>query len=284
MIHPRIPQTSAEVASHYDELDHAYRKIWGDHVHHGYWARGDETPEQATEGLVDLVASRLDLAPDQEVCDIGCGYGATAARLAERNKVRVTGLTLSARQADIARQRDDRQGRLAFHCRDWLANGLPDRSFDRAYAIESSEHMPDKQRFFDEAFRTLRPGGRMVICAWLARDGAARWEIDHLLEPICREGRLPSMGTREDYEALAARAGFQLLGFEDISRQVRRTWSICARRLLGRLVSDRAIIRLVASRRTRNRDFILSLPRLILAYRTGAMRYGLFMLQRPTAA
>ncbi len=284
MIYPRVPQSSSEVADHYDELDQVYRGIWGEHVHHGYWARGDESSGEATEALVDLLASHLDLSPGQMLCDIGCGYGATAARLAGMHGVHVTGLTLSARQATIAAARPDPERRLKFEQRDWLNNGFPQGIFDRAYAIESSEHMPDKQRFFDEAFRTLRPGGRLVICAWLARSGAGRWEVDHLLEPICREGRLPSMGTREDYEALASCAGFALLGFEDISRQVRRTWSICAWRLFGKLATNREYRRLITSSRTRNRSFIFSLPRLILAYRTGAMRYGLFMLQRPPAA
>ena len=280
MIIPRTPQTSGDVADHYDELDPVYRGIWGDHVHHGYWRRGDESPAEAVEALADLVADRLDAAAGQHVCDIGCGYGATAARLAERRGLRVTGVTLSARQAEYAQARPDPGGRLDFLLRDWLGNGFPDASFDHAYAIESSEHMPDKARFFAEAFRTLRPGGRLVICAWLARTGASRWEVDHLLEPICREGRLPGMGTKEDYEVMARAAGFELIGFEDISRQVRKTWSICTRRLIGAALTDGALLRLLASPRTRNRSFALSLPRLIWAYRTGAMRYGLFVLRR----
>ena len=94
--------------------------------------------------------------------------------------------------------------------RDWLDNGLPDAAFDRAYAIESSEHMVDKARFFAEAQRVLKPGGRFVVCAWLEGEDATPWQVRHLLEPICREGRLPSMGSRADYEALAAAAGFRL--------------------------------------------------------------------------
>ena len=280
MIIPRTSQTSADVADHYDELDRVYRRIWGDHVHHGYWLKGTESPVEAVEALADLVAEKLGASAEQLICDIGCGYGATAARLAEQRQLRVTGVTLSARQADYAKARPDPGGRLDFLLGDWLANGFPDSSFDHAYAIESSEHMPDKARFFAEAFRTLRPGGRLVICAWLARTGASRWEVDHLLEPICREGRLPGMGTREDYEALARDAGFELLGFEDISRQVRKTWSICARRLIGAALTDSATRRLLASSHTRNRSFALSLPRLIWAYRTGAMCYGLFVLRR----
>jgi tocopherol O-methyltransferase len=280
MIYPNEVQTAADVAGHYDELDAVYREIWGEHVHHGFWRTGRETPEEATEALVELVAERLALAEGQAVCDIGCGYGASAARLAATRGVSVTGFTLSQEQARIALARIPSAGALAFQRRDWLDNGLAHQSFDRAYSIESSEHMVDKQLFFTEAFRVLRTGGRLVVCAWLARTGAGPFEIRHLLEPICREGRLPSMGTREDYEALATNAGFAPLGFDDISRDVRRTWSICARRAAKKLAIDRAFRRFAFASTTRNRSFMLSVPRLMLALRTGAMRYGVFVWEK----
>lgn len=279
MIYPNAPQTAADVGGHYDELDETYRAIWGEHVHHGLWRTGRESPREATAALVELVAARLTLAPGQAVVDIGCGYGASAAQLTARHRVAVTGLTISAAQARIAATR-------GFTCvrRDWLDNGLADAAFDGAYAIESSEHMVDKARFFAEAFRVLRPGGRLVVCAWLATSAPRRFQIRHLLEPICREGRLPSMGSREDYEALAKDAGFAALGFEDVSRNVRRTWAICARRVAARLLTDRGFRRLALSRSTRNRAFLLSLPRLMLALRTGAMRYGVFAWEKPAAS
>jgi tocopherol O-methyltransferase len=278
VILPSVPQRAGDVAAHYDELDAAYRRIWGEHVHHGYWVTGRESPAEAADALTRLVGARLAVAPGQKLVDIGCGYGATAAQFAHAG-AEVTGFTLSQAQAAVARGRP--QPGLGFHVRDWLANGLPDADFDGGYAIESSEHMEDKARFFAEAARVLKPGARFIVCAWLEGERATRWQIRHLLEPICREGRLPSMGSRGDYEALAAAAGLSLLSYEDISRNVRRTWSICARRFAARLVTDRDIRRLALSKAVRSRDFMLSLPRLILALRTGAMRYGIFVWEKP---
>jgi tocopherol O-methyltransferase len=278
VIYPNESQTADDVRLHYNELDEPYRRLWGEHVHHGYWATGREEDEGAAERLTALVRARLALRPGMRVCDIGCGYGLTGTRLAEGDGVEVTGFTLSDAQAERAQARG---GRFTAFRRDWLDNGLPDAAFDRAYAIESSEHMVDKARFFAEAYRTLRPGGRLVVCAWLEGEGATAWQKRHLLEPICREGRLPSMGSRADYEALAAAAGFALKSHEDISRNVRRTWWLCARRLAAAVIADPQIRRLALSRHTQNRDFILSLPRLILALRNGAMRYGVFVWEKP---
>ncbi|MEA3549220.1 class I SAM-dependent methyltransferase [Pseudarthrobacter sp. C1] len=276
MIVPDISQNAVAVADHYDELDPIYRRVWGEHVHHGLWATGRETPGEAVEALVDTVGDRLGLIPGQACVDIGCGYGSTARRLALTRGVRVTGFTLSAEQDRYANAHPEPG--VDIQVRDWLANGLADASVDAAWAIESSEHMVDKPRFFAEAHRVLSPGGRLVICAWLAGTDASGWKVRHLLEPICREGRLPSMGTREEYEAMATAAGFELIGFEDVSRRVARTWPICARRLMKALLTDRETRRLALG--ARNRNSFLGIPRLILAYRTGAMRYGIFTLAK----
>jgi tocopherol O-methyltransferase len=276
VIIPDISQDAVAVAEHYDELDPVYRSVWGDHVHHGLWATGRETPGEAVEALADAVAERLRLIPGQTCVDIGCGYGATARRLAATRGVRVTGFTLSAEQARYAAAHP--VPGVDIHVRDWMSNSLADASADAAWAIESSEHMADKPRFFAEAHRVLAPGGRLVVCAWLAGTDASGWRIRHLLEPICREGRLPSMGTREEYEAMAAATGFEITGYEDVSRQVARTWWICAGRLVKALLIDREMRRV--SLGARNRGAVLSIPRMILAYRTGAMRYGIFTLQK----
>ena len=283
MIFPQAAQTSAAVADHYDELDTFYRDIWGEHVHHGFWATGQETPAQAAEALVGLVAERLRLSPGQAVCDIGCGYGATAEMLAEGHGVAVTGVTISAAQAAIAARRAPARGTLEIRQQDWLRNDFADGSFDRAYALESSEHMPDLRRFFDEAFRTLRPGGLLVVCAWLARAAPRAWEVRHLLEPICREGRLPAMGDQADYEALLRGAGFELLQVDDISRSVGRTWAICLRRLAGKAVTDRRYLRFLLDKNAGNRVFALTMVRLLLAYRTGSMRYCVLTARKPAA-
>ncbi len=276
MIVPNIPQNAEAVADHYDELDPIYRRVWGEHVHHGLWVTGRETPAEAVEALIDTVGDRLRLMPGEACVDIGCGYGATARRLAATRGVQVTGLTLSTEQANYAAAHPAPD--VDIQLRDWLANGLTDASANAAWAIESSEHMVDKPGFFAEAHRVLSPGGRLVVCAWLAETNASAWKVRHVLEPICREGRLPSMGTREEYEAMATAAGFTIIGYEDISRRVARTWTICALWLVKALVVDRDTRRVALG--ARNRIFALTFPRLILAYRTGAMRYGIFTLSK----
>jgi len=75
---------------------------------------------------------------------------------------------------------------------------------------------------------------------------------------------------------MAEQPGFACLDYEDISQAVKRTWTICTKRLIGAIFGDAAMRRAVF--KARHRRFARSLPRLILAYRTGAMRYGIFTL------
>jgi tocopherol O-methyltransferase len=281
MIFPRVPPTLDSVADHYDVLDEFYREIWGEHVHHGFWETGGESPEAATRALVSLVAQEALIKSGDHVCDVGCGYGATARMLARDYGTHVTALTISPAQHAFARALDPAAHNPVYLLRDWLSNDLPDAAFDAVIAIESSEHMADKAAFFAQARRVLKPGGRLVVCAWLARSNPRPWEVRLLLEPICREGRLPGLGTDDDYERLARDAGFPFFGFRDISRHVKRTWPICvARGLKGLLLRPRYRRFLFASKNP-DRIFALTLFRMWLAYEVRSMRYGVMTAYEP---
>ena len=279
MISARVAASPAGVARHYDELDPFYRELWGEHLHHGYWATGREKPAQAVRNLVDVVADRAGIRPHDDVVDVGCGYGATARILAREHGARVTAYTLSAAQ-HAAAALDDGDGRIRFVLRDWLENDLLPASCDAVIAIESTEHMADKPRFFAEAARVLRPGGRLVVCAWLAAENASPWQVRRLLEPICAEGRLPSMGTGEEYRLMMEWAGLDLRSADDITAHVARTWSHCLLRLAARLPRPSSW-RYLLDGRNENRIFALTVPRILLAYRAGAMKYGIFVGVRP---
>ena len=275
MISARSSIDRAAVASHYDELDHFYRDVWGDHVHHGLWLRGDESRERAVEQLAELVAQNAQVGPGMRVCDIGCGYGATARLLAARG-AEVTAMTISPAQFAVAEERQAGNTNPRFVLGDWLENELPAGSFHSAIAVESSEHMPDLSRFFQQAHRVLRPDGRLVVCAWLAAQDASRFAREWLLEPICREGRMPQLGSAKDYETLGERSGFRLLHAEDITKNVARTWPAIVRRLLKKLATNPRYFRFLLDRHAHNRVFGLTILRIWIAYRVGAMRYGVF--------
>jgi tocopherol O-methyltransferase len=252
-------------------------------VHHGLWLTGKETPSTAALQLLVMVAQRASLQPGSKVCDVGAGYGATARWLARHCEAQVTALTVSSAQFAYARAQAVPQNGPppVYLLQDWLSNALPDASFDAVIAIESTEHMADKHRCFAEAWRVLRPGGKFVICAWLARESPRDWEVRHLLEPICREGRLAGLGSGSEYCRLLQQAGFIVEDRTDASAQVQRTWTVVLQRMFHGLVTKWAYWRYLLDRQKQERIFGLTVARMWLAYRVGALRYEIITVYRP---
>jgi tocopherol O-methyltransferase len=136
--------------------------------------------------------------------------------------------------------------------------------------------MLDKENFFAQAHRVLRPGGQIVVCAWLSKENPPLLQRRHLLEPICCEGRLAGMGTESDYRRWFSDAALGLQSFGDLSAQVRRTWTICLCRLLLKLARRPAYLRFLLNSRAKNKIFAATMIRIWLAYTLRVMRYGVF--------
>jgi tocopherol O-methyltransferase len=131
MICSSPPVSTEDVADHYDELDPFYREIWGEHVHHGLWESGKETIEEAVVNLVRYAANKARIAPGARVCDVGCGYGATARLLASECGATVSALTITPTQYRQAISRTRGAGNPRYLLGDWLKNDLPIRCVRR---------------------------------------------------------------------------------------------------------------------------------------------------------
>ena len=268
------------VAAHYDDLDDLYRSLWGTSLHHGYWLTGKESADEAVANLTRLVAKQAALRLGNRVCDMGCGYGAAAILWQRDFGADVTGITISEKQYRYAKFAAAGNASVDFVLGDAQKTDLPSGSFDVVTAIESSEHMPDKAKFISEAHRLLRSGGRCVIAAWLTRDRPKSWESKYLLDPICREGRLPSIASAPEYRSMLAAAGFHDIQIFDLTDRVKKTWSVCARRVIARFFGDPSFRRLLRDLRFTNRIFARTVFRIWLAYQTGSMRFGLFAARK----
>ena len=208
-------------ASHYDDLDQFYREIWGEHVHHGLWLTGQETDTEATENLVKLAAKLGGTGKGSDVCDIGCGYGATAKILAERYGADVTGMTISSTQWRYAQEHNHVPGKTTYLQRDWYENQLPDNRFDVVETVESLEHMPDLPTFFRECYRVMKPGGRLVVADYMRFSRPVTALGESLLEGWLRPWAISDLDTQEEHAQHLKSAGFQSFEIKDITPNVR---------------------------------------------------------------
>ena len=203
--------------------------------------------------------------------------------LAREYGAEVTALTISRAQYEHCLALDPGTANPTYRLLDWLTAGFEPASFDAVIAIESSEHMDNLESFFGQAVRVLKPAGRLIVCTWLSRDNPNSWERRLLLEPICREGRLRGMGSTAEYRELAQAAGLVPVCFQDVSRQVKRTWPICAWRVARGLVREPSYRQFLARGKSSNKIFALTLLRIWLAYELGSMRYGILTAVKPGA-
>lgn len=271
---PSVPPVET-IATHYDSLDYFYRDIWGEHIHHGLWLDGKEAPAEAAEQMSRRALERLELTYGARIADVGCGYGGTARLAANAYGANVVGFTVSAAQKRYADGIAADIGSVEIRLQDWAESGLADGSVDALLSLESIEHMPDRRRFAEHARRVLRPGGRMVVCTWLAAECVSEWSGRHLLAPIAREGRQAALVTSRELSAILVAAGFAQVRVEDLSLQVKRTWSIVIRRMLLRILTRRRYWRLMLGSSASDRIFALTACRILAAYQTGCMKYAM---------
>ena len=79
-------------------------------------------------------------------------------------------------------------------------------------------------------------------------------------------------------------SGLTVTSFADVSRRVSRTWPICLRRTAARVARDREARAFLLSAENPDRIFALTMVRILAAYATRAMVYGIFGAVKPRPA
>ncbi|NBC99454.1 cyclopropane fatty acyl phospholipid synthase [Atlantibacter hermannii] len=155
----------------------------------GYWKTADNLADAQRDKL-RLVCEKLQLAPGMRILDIGCGWGGLAEFAAREYGVSVTGVTISAEQQKMARERC--QGLdVTILLKDY--RDLNDR-FDRIVSVGMFEHVGPKNyaAYFDVVNRNLAPDGIFLLHTIGSR------KTDNNVDPwinkyIFPNGCLPSM-------------------------------------------------------------------------------------------
>lgn len=180
VVDPTIPYFN-NLLTRLENDDPEATKAFGRHVHWGYWDNPDEadgTPEnyaRAAEHMCRMVTDAAGISDGMRVLDVGCGFGGTIASLNERFRgLELVGLNIDCRQ--LARAEKTIRPRNGNRIR-WVqgnACALPfvPGSFDVALAVECIFHFPDRELFFREAHRVLRPTGKLTVSDIVPTDEA----------------------------------------------------------------------------------------------------------------
>jgi SAM-dependent methyltransferase len=101
---------------------------------------------------------------------------------------------------------------------DVTKTGLPAESVEVVVSQEAFLHVPDKAGALAEAFRLLRPGGRLAFTDWLVHRPLAPEETGTMWRGIAAQ----TLQSAQSYRALLDAAGFVIGSFEDLTEE----WAI----------------------------------------------------------
>jgi ubiquinone/menaquinone biosynthesis C-methylase UbiE len=251
------------------------RGLW---LNLGHW-RDARSIEEACPALALLVAETAGMGADDTVVDVGFGFADQDILWAERYAPRrIIGLNITPRHVRVGRHRVRRRGLAArIDLREGSATAmpLPDAGCDVVTAVECAFHFDTRADFLAEAFRVLRPGGRIVLADIIRAAPAPgalrrRWQ-EASWRQLARALSIPEANAdRQDaYAARFTDAGFETVAVRSIGEEVFPGWHQALREdaaLFARLpraarLFYRPLLRLRAGSLYAGLDYVLAAAR-----------------------
>jgi len=212
-----------DISRYYDLSEIHYRRIWNldksHSLHYGYWDDSVRNFHEALLNINKVLAEIAEIRNGENVLDAGCGIGGSSIWLAKEKNCRVTGISLNEKQIRKAiglAKTFSVTERILFEKKDYTKTLYPANSFDVVWAIESVCYADDKGDFLKEAFRVLKPAGRLIIADFFkkkdlnpegteeVRQWAACWAIN-------------DFATKEEFDEKLKQTSFRDVAWMDVS-------------------------------------------------------------------
>jgi len=230
-------ESTRAARAYYDKTQGSYDLLWMNKqnlaMHYGFW---DDSTANLHEALVNqnrYIGDLLRIGNGDVVLDAGCGVGGTAIQFAETYGCKVTGVTISEKQVARARKhiaRRNVQALVNVELADYCNTGLPDESFDKAYAIESMCYADDKGRFLREMVRVLKPGGTLVVNDVFLDGRRIETTEEAQLQAWLDGWAVPSMESMDGFRQQCVDAGFAISDDRSVQDEImpsaKRIWRI----------------------------------------------------------
>jgi len=214
-----------KIIEHYDFVSPYYRLLWGEHIHHGYWVRGDESKETAQIQLIEHLAQLANIKAGSRVLDIGCGFGGSSVYLAKKYGASVTGITISPVQVQMAKEAAAKtKVDASFLLMDAEEMQFA-QPFDVLWSVESISHYQNPRQFFVSAVKFLKPGGCFALTDWFQKEDLSAAEKKKFIEPI-EKGMMVELRGMNDYSGFLVSSGLQVVHRQDLTRNCAKSWDI----------------------------------------------------------
>jgi cyclopropane-fatty-acyl-phospholipid synthase len=182
-----------------------------------YFVNPGEDLDTAQCRKLDYICRKLRLRRGDKLLDIGCGWGGLLSFAAGHYGVEAFGITLSVRQAEVARERIRESG-LHDRCRVEVCDyrDVPvDCQFDKVVSVGMFEHVGEKHlpEYFSRAWQLLRPGGAFLNAGIAASPTYQRQGPSFIDKYVFPDGELVPIST---CLGAAEKCGFEIRDVENL--------------------------------------------------------------------
>ena len=246
-LRPNSLETSRRnIAEHYD-LGNDFYRLWLDNTmtySSAYFTEPGQSLESAQVAKYDALCRKLQLRADDQVLEIGSGWGGFASHAVRTYGCRVTAVTISEAQLAYARERFAREG-IADRAEVRLADYRTlTGSYDKIASIEMMEAIGDRylETYFAKIHDLLKPGG-LVAVQYItvpdSRHAELKRGVDWIQKHIFPGSLLLSVGRVN--QAINRTGDLFLHDLEDLGASYARTLHAWWERFNGRVADVRAL-------------------------------------------
>jgi tocopherol O-methyltransferase len=271
---PRVNEKH-KIVEHYDLISPYYSSLWGDHIHHGYWIRGDESKETAQNQLIEHLAQLANIKTGSRILDIGCGYGGTSLYLTKKYGASTTGITISPVQVQMAKEAAAKANLDS----SFLLMDAEDMQFaepfDVLWSVESISHYHDPRKFFASAVKLLKPGGCFALTDWFQKENLSPADRNEFIEPI-EKGMMVELRGMDEYNEFLVCSGLQVVHRQELNPHCAKSWDIALD-----IIKDKAFWSLAIKLGTQFVSYLKAFRAMRAGFTSGNFVVGLFVAKMP---
>jgi SAM-dependent methyltransferase len=230
---PIATETDRESFQRYYEEAGPDYAAWSEHfnMHFGFfrWGMNPFNREAMLEQMNGEILRRLRLGETglpARILDMGCGLSATLRSFAcSLPFAQLSGITLVPWQVEEGsrlNQACPETARIGLTMDDYENTAFDSGAFDAVYALESScyAHGANKSAFLQEAYRLLRPGGRIAVADGFLGPGKLIGPQKNIYRRLCDCWAIDTLGEVGKFADEMERIGFREVVVEQAQARV----------------------------------------------------------------